>query len=487
MKDLTKGNPFKLILLFMLPVLGGNVFQQLYNMADTVIVGNTVNADALTGVGLTGPVSFLIIGFVGGLTAGFGVRVAQRYGAQDEDGVRRAIAMSFVLGLIITVVLTAIAVPLTAPLLRLMQTPEQYFDYAYSYLFVIFCGIGASVLYNMVAGVLRAVGDTKTPLFFLVLAACLNVALDFAFIVGAKMHYHGAALATVLSQILSGVACFIYMWKRYPALRLRKGDFAWDWKNAGGHVAVGLPMALQFSITAIGCIVQQTALNGLNVLCPGVVTAFAAASKIDNLAAQTFQSLGTASATYAGQNSGAKRYDRIRKGVLVSMVYVLAGWAIGFAFCIGLYTPLMKLFVNPEKGGDAAIYYGDIMRYGRQYLLFQSGSYLFLGAILVVRNALQGMGYSLVTMLSGVTELAARCLTAFVFVRLWGFTGACLSNPVAWISADVFLLITYFIVMRKRLARQKREEAEARAEAVPVKEDGAQPSEAKNACPHGAR
>ena len=470
MKDLTKGNPFKLILLFALPVLCGNVFQQLYNMVDTIIVGNTVNADALTGVGLTGPVSFLIIGFVGGLTAGFGVRVAQRYGAQDEDGVRRAIAMSFLLGIVITVVLTAIAVPLTAPLLRLMQTPEQYFGYAYNYLFVIFCGIGASVLYNMIAGVLRAVGDTKTPLFFLIVAACLNVALDFAFILGAKMHYCGAALATVLSQLLSGTACFIYMWKRYPALRLKKKDFAWDWSLAGGHIAVGLPMALQFSITAIGCIVQQTALNGLNAVAPGVVTAYAASSKIDNLANQTFQALGTASATYAGQNSGAKRFDRIRKGTLVAMVYVLAGWAIGVAFCMGLYSPLMKLFVKNEKGGDAAIYFDDIMRYGRKYLLFQSGCYLFLGTILVYRNALQGMGYSLVTMLSGVTELGARCLTAFVFVKLWGFTGACLSNPVAWISADVFLLITYFAVMHKKRVRQKREEEEAKAEAISVQE-----------------
>ena len=277
------------------------------------------------------------------------------------------------------------------------------------------------------------------------------------------MHYCGAALATVLSQLLSGTACFIYMWKRYPALRLKKKDFAWDWSLAGGHIAVGLPMALQFSITAIGCIVQQTALNGLNAVAPGVVTAYAASSKIDNLANQTFQALGTASATYAGQNSGAKRFDRIRKGTLVAMVYVLAGWAIGVAFCMGLYSPLMKLFVNPEKGGDAAIYFDDIMRYGRKYLLFQSGCYLFLGTILVYRNALQGMGYSLVTMLSGVTELGARCLTAFVFVKLWGFTGACLSNPVAWISADVFLLITYFAVMHKKRVRQKREEEEAKA------------------------
>ena len=455
MKDLTKGNPFKLILLFALPVLCGNVFQQLYNMVDTIIVGNTVNADALTGVGLTGPVSFLIIGFVGGLTAGFGVRVAQRYGAQDEDGVRRAIAMSFLLGIVITVVLTAIAVPLTAPLLRLMQTPEQYFGYAYNYLFVIFCGIGASVLYNMIAGVLRAVGDTKTPLFFLIVAACLNVALDFAFILGAKMHYCGAALATVLSQLLSGTACFIYMWKRYPALRLKKKDFAWDWSLAGGHIAVGLPMALQFSITAIGCIVQQTALNGLNAAYPGAVTAYTAASKIDGIATQSFVAIGVAVANYTGQNYGAGRYDRIRKGVNVCLLYTVAGALLGLAFCTGLCRPLMGLFLNPETDETVALWYEEIVAYGRKFLLFQSGCYMLLGAIFVYRNALQGMGKSTVTMFAGVTEVAGRVITAFVFVKLWGFTGICLSNPMAWLAADVFLIATYYICMRNKGKQEK--------------------------------
>ena len=455
MKDLTKGNPFKLILLFALPVLCGNVFQQLYNMVDTIIVGNTVNADALTGVGLTGPVSFLIIGFVGGLTAGFGVRVAQRYGAQDEDGVRRAIAMSFLLGIVITVVLTAIAVPLTAPLLRLMQTPEQYFGYAYNYLFVIFCGIGASVLYNMIAGVLRAVGDTKTPLFFLIVAACLNVALDFAFILGAKMHYCGAALATVLSQLLSGTACFIYMWKRYPALRLKKKDFAWDWSLAGGHIAVGLPMALQFSITAIGCMVQQTALNGLNDSLPGAVTAYAAASKIDALATQTFAALGTAMATYAGQNYGAGDYTRIRKGVFVGMIYTLASAALGIVVCVGLAEPLMYLFLTTDGNTDAGVGFGQMLAYGKQYLLFQSLCYVLLGTIFVYRNTLQGIGKSTVSMFAGVTEVAGRVIASLLFVSLWGFTGICLSNSTAWLAADLFLVITYFVVMRGKGKRAK--------------------------------
>lgn len=455
MKDLTKGNPFKLILLFALPVFCGNVFQQLYNMVDTIIVGNTVSAAALTGVGLTGPISFLILGFVNGLTAGFSVRVSQRFGAGDMDGVRRSVAMSFLLCILLTGILTAIAVPLTALLLRLMNTPSEYFDYAYYYLFTLFCGMGATVFYNILAGVLRAIGDSKTPLFFLILAAALNIALDFAFIVGFKMHYCGAALATVTSQLLSGCACLIYMLKRYPLLRLKKKDFAWSWSLAGGHIAIGLPMALQFSITAIGCIVQQTALNGLNGSYPGAVTAYTAASKIDGIATQTFVAIGTSVANYVGQNYGAGRYDRIRKGVHICMLYTVIGAVIGLAFCVGLCRPMMGLFLNPETDETVALWYDDIIAYGQKYLLFQSGSYLLLGAIFVYRNALQGIGKSTITMFAGVTEVIGRVVTAFVFVKLWGFTGVCLSNPMAWLAADIFLLITYYLVMRKRGGQEK--------------------------------
>ena len=447
MKDLTKGNPYKLILLFALPVFIGCVFQQVYNMADTVIVGNTVNAAAFTGVGLTGSVSFLILGFVNGLTAGFGVRIAQRFGAGDENGVRRAVAMSLLLCAGITVIVTAVAVPLTAPFLRMIDTPAEYFDYAYAYLFTIFCGIGATVFYNITAGILRAIGDSRSPLIFLIVAALVNIGLDFAFIVGLKMHYYGAALATVISQLFAGFECLAFMLIRYPFLRLKRGDWKWDRRLAGGHIAVGLPMALQFSITAIGCLFQQTALNGLSSVETGVVTAYVAASKIDNLANQSFNALGTAMATYAGQNSGAGRIDRVRKGVTAGMVYVFAASGFGIAFCLGLYRPLMGLFLNAEIDPTVALHYEDIMRYGFRYLLFQTCDYVLLGTIFVFRNALQGIGKSAVTTFAGVAELGGRALTSFVFAKLWGFTGLCLSNPIAWLAADLFLVTTYCIVM----------------------------------------
>lgn len=459
MKDLTKGNPFKLILLFALPVFIGNVFQQLYNMVDTVIVSKTISPAAFTGVGLTGPVNFLVLGFATGLTAGFSVRIAQRFGAEDWAGVRRAVGMCYLLCIILTVVLTAIAVPLTGPLLRLMKTPDKYFTYAYSYLFTVFCGIAAIMLYNMGAGILRAIGDSKTPLVFLVISAVLNVGLDFLFIVAFKLPYVGAALATVVSQLVSGIACLVYMLKRYPLLRISRRDLEWDWSLAGGHVAVGLPMALQFSITSIGCIIQQTALNSLSQSLDGVVTAYVAAAKIDGLATQTFPALGTAMATYAGQNCGAGRYDRVKKGAGVSMVYVLASAVFGLAFCLGLYRPLMSLFLDETANAQ-------ILAYGKRYLIFQSSTYVCLGVIFVFRNLLQGIGKSAVTMLSGVTELAGRALTAFVFVKYWSFTGCCLSNPTAWVAADIFLLVTYFIVMRKKGREDIRNEAAGNAELI---------------------
>lgn len=455
MKDLTKGNPYKLIVLFALPVFAGYIFQQLYNMVDTIIVGNTVSAAALTGVGATGPLTFLIFGFVNGLTAGFSVRVAQRFGAGDKDGVKRAVAMSYMLGAAIAVLMTALAVPLTGSLLHMMNTPAEYFDYAYSYLFVVFCGISATVFYNLITGILRAIGDSKTPLYFLIASAFLNVGLDFAFIVGFKMHYIGAALATVLSQVLAGVVCFIYMLIRYPDLRVKRADFRWDWRLAGGHVAVGVPMALQFSITAVGCIFQQTALNGLNDTVAGAVTAYAAASKIDTLANQSLVALGTAMATFAGQNSGAERYDRVQKGVHIGVLYAAVCAAIGIAFSAALGKPLMHLFLNAETDPVLAERYDAVLSLGYRYLLIRGAFYFPLGLIHIYRNALQGIGKSALAMIAGVTELAGRSLASFVLVDAWGFLGVILSDPTAWICADLFLIVTYYIVMAKIFKRNR--------------------------------
>lgn len=446
--DLTEGSPFKLIFKFSFPIFIGNVFQQLYNMADTIIVGNTVSADAMSGVGCTSSITFLILGLVWGLTSGFSVRTSQFFGAKDERGIRRSIAVSFELCIIMTIILMAISVPFAGALLRAMNTPENYYDYAYYYLVTIFWGIGATVLYNIAANTLRAVGDSRTPLFCLVFSAVLNVALDFICIVFFKMTYIGAGFATVISQFISGAICVVYMFKAYPSLRLKKSDWSINWNMIYGHICVGLPMALQYSITAVGCIFQQTALNGLNTAMPGVVTGYTASSRIDNIACQTFNSLGTASATYAGQNYGAHKFGRIKDGVFVSMVFTFISWALALIFCFGLGKPLTALFIDGSTIGDPALY-NSIVGYSFKFLIYQCLFYPFLGIVYVYRNTLQGIGKSAVTTIAGVTELAGRSVTAFILVKYIGYTGVCLSNPIAWMAADIFLLTVYALTMKK--------------------------------------
>lgn len=447
-QDLTEGSPFKQLLLFSLPIFIGNVFQQLYSMADTIIVGHTVSSDAMSGVGCTNSITFLILGLVWGLTSGFAVRTSQFFGAKDETKLRKSIAISFELCIAMTVILTALAVPLSAPLLRAMNTPYQYFDYAYYYLITVFGGIGATILYNIAANTLRAVGDSRTPLFCLVFSAVLNVALDFVCIVYLKMTYTGAGVATVISQFISGVICITYMFKAYPSLRLKRSDWSINSIMIKGHISVGLPMALQYSITALGCVFQQAALNGLSAALPGVVTSYTAATKIDNLTMQTMNSLGTASATYAGQNYGANKIDRIKAGVSAAMILALISWGISIAFCMCFGAPITELFLNGSTG-EAELYFNDMMNFSMKFLYYQCTFYLFLGIVFIYRNTLQGIGKSVITTFAGVTELIARLLTSFILVKQIGYTGVCLSNPIAWIAADIFLLITYYITMKK--------------------------------------
>lgn len=304
-QDLTRGKPVKLILLFTIPLLIGNVFQQFYSMADTIIVGRTIGVDALAGVGATGSLSFLIIGFAQGLTAGLSVITAQRFGADDYDGVRKSVTVSLLISAVLTVVLTAIAVLTARPLLTLLQTPANIIDDAYDYIIIIFWGIFASMLFNLLSNVVRALGDSRTPLLFLIVACVLNIVLDFVFILAFKMGVAGAAWATVIAQVVSCALCILYIAKRIPLLRLCKKDWKVDASYIRTHCRVGLPMAFQTSIIAIGAMILQVPLNKLGSTAVG---AFTAAQKIDNLAVQILMSFGITMATYAAQNYGAGQH-----------------------------------------------------------------------------------------------------------------------------------------------------------------------------------
>ena len=433
-KELTKGSPFRLIFSFMLPVLIGNIFQQLYNMADTLIVGHTVSSDAMAGVGSTGSITFLIIGFATGLTSGFAVRTSQRFGARDEAGVRKSVAVSLELCILLTAFLMSLAMPLAGPLLRLMQTPEKYFSYAYWYLFVCFGGIGATILYNISAATLRSIGDTKTPLVILVVSAVLNVGLDLLFIVVFKMKYTGAAAATVISQFVAGVGGLIYMLKAYPILRPHRSD----WKSFrlwGGHIALGLPMALQFSITAIGSIIQQTALNSLDKSMPGIVTAYTAATKISNFATTPFDALGVTFATYAGQNFGARQYDRVRRGVRVCLAMAACTTlVISFTF-YNLAEVLFRLFSQD----DAVVAVGV----GMMHVL--TPVYITYVCIEVLAGALRGCGDVRVpTLITVFFVCGLRMLWLFIAVPIRHEVATVeMSYPITWSLASALFILYY--------------------------------------------
>lgn len=442
-KEMTAGKPYKLILSFAVPMIIGNVFQQLYNMVDTVIVGKYVGVNALAGVGSTGAINFLVIGFALGVCSGFSIMIAQRFGAGDYSEMRKYISNSIYLCIAVAVILTTGTMLLTKPILTLMNTPDEIYDYAYKYIIIIFAGISATMFYNILSSILRAVGDSKTPLIFLGVSSVLNVGLDLLCIIAFDMGVAGAGVATVVSQGVSAILCLIYMRKNYDILRFEKGELKFEFQRSVRLLSVGIPMALQFSITAIGSIILQSAVNSLGTSAVASVTA---ASKIQTVAVGPMESLGITMATYCGQNRGAGKYTRIRVGIrqslVMSMIYCVAS-ALAVSFLGGAMT---VLFVSSNQTSPEEL--KEIIGLSVKYLRVNGMFYPVLGVLFILRNALQGMGYSILPMMAGVSELAARTLVVFALVSSYGYIAACLASPVAWIFADVLLVTTYFIKMK---------------------------------------
>ncbi|PHV70310.1 MATE family efflux transporter [Sporanaerobium hydrogeniformans] len=438
-QDMTKGNPWRLILLFAIPLVIGNIFQQLYSMVDTIIVGRFVSVEALAAVGSTGAINFLVIGFVMGISSGFAVITAQKFGAGDEEGVRRSVATSIILCILTTVLTTTLSIVTVKPLLKLMNTPDNIMQDATVYISIIYMGIGATMYYNMIASILRALGDSKTPLYFLLLSSGLNIVLDLLFIINFKMGVAGAAYATVISQLIAAILCTFYTAKRYKILALKKEDFRWNGHFAVFHLKVGLPMALQFSVTAIGVMVIQGALNKFG---SNVIAAFTAANKVEMLVTQVFPALGITMATYCGQNLGANQLERIKKGVNIAVVMTLVAAVAAALVNIFLGEYIVRLFI--EHAGV------EIMTNAKQYLYTVAIFYPILGVIFVYRNALQGMGEAFFPMLGGLAELVARFVVAITLPAMIGYAGICLASPMAWIAANIPLIPRYIYIMRRK-------------------------------------
>ncbi len=448
--DMTVGNPTKIILNFTLPIFIGNVFQQFYNMADAVIVGKFVGTKALAAVGSTGTIMFLIYGFVVGMTAGFTVLTAQKFGAGDLPAMRRTVAGASILSLIIGLILTAAFMLLMEPWLHLMNTPSDIYADAYSYIMIISGGILAQMLYNLLASILRALGNSKVPLYFLIFSALLNIALDLFFIIVFHMGAAGAAIATIISQGVSGLLCLVYIIKKVPILHMTREDWHPEGALLKRQMQIGIPMALQYSITAIGTMMVQ---SSLNILGSTLVAAFTAASKIEQVVTQAYVALGTTIATYGAQNMGAGNILRIRKGfrssTIIGIVYSFAAAAL--VMTVGKY--MSYLFVSE----DVALIIDSV----DIYLKCVGAFFIPLTIVNIYRNGIQGLGYGLLPMMAGVAELIGRGVVAIIAARQHSYLGVCLASPAAWVLAAALLLVMYFYIvkfdLKKIISRREKE------------------------------
>ena len=444
-KELTSGNPLKLIILFMIPIFLGNLFQQIYSLVDTLIVGRTIGLNALAAVGATGPMIFLIISFIFASTQGFAVVAAQKFGARDYELVRKSVTSGFILSFILTVVMTLISAPFTIQMLSFLRTPSDIIQLSNDYLFIMFIGIIATVFYNYSSNVIRALGDSKTPLYFLIFASILNIFLDLIFILKFHMGVKGAAWATVVSQAVSTILCLTFMFLRFPILRLKKSDWFVDMKFLYEHLRIGIPMGFQMSVLTIGIIAVQYVLNGLGSI---AIAAYTTAVRVDQLASQSLLALGAAVATYTAQNFGAKKMSRIREGAKASIfiIFIISLLCAVFILTCGEF--VVGLFMDVPNE--------EVIRLAMQYLHVIIIFFFFLGMLLLYRNILQGMGNVMAPLFSGLAELIMRVLAAFILVSPFGFLGICLASPVAWIAASIVLYVGYKISLVRNLKKIRK-------------------------------
>ncbi len=446
-KDLTRGNPMKLILQFCLPLIAGNLFQQFYSLVDTIIVGQFVGTSALSAVGSVSSLNFLVIGSTIGLCSGFAIPVAQAFGADNRAKMRKVIAHIFYLASALAILLVTLTVLFTDGFLKIMNTPDDIYRDAHDYIIIIFAGIPVTMLYNILAGVIRSVGDSKTPLYFLVLSSVINIALDLLLVIQFNMGVKGVAVATVTAQAVSGILCLLVVKKRFKLLHFKKSDMPFEKEICKDLLSMGLPMALQFSITAVGTIMVQSCVNTLGST---IIAAVTVGSKIVNLIGTPSETIGLAVATFSGQNLGARKISRIRQGVRSAVV-------------LGMIYSVIAFFISKYGGPYAALMFlneseTEILKTISEYFGICAWFYLSLSLIFIFRNALQGMSFSFVAMCGGIFELVARAIVSYGFIIKFGFIAACYSNPIAWIAADILLIPAYFYYIKKVSKMQKATE-----------------------------
>lgn len=437
-KEMTEGAPLPLILNFTFPLLLGNILQQTYSLVDAAIVGKFLGINDLAAIGASTSVVFLILGFCNGCCCGFGIPVAQKFGARDYKTMRRYVTVSLQLAALMSIVIAVLTSVYCADILRSMQTPENIFHGAYYYLLVTFIGVPCTFFYNLLSSIIRALGDSKTPFWFLLFSTVLNIVLDLFCILVLGWGVLGAGIATVVSQGVSALLCYFYMYKYFPVLKGTADDRKFRFPLAKNLLYIGVPMGLQFSITAIGSILLQSANNALGTAC---VAAFTAAMRIKMFFICAFESLGIAMATYTGQNYGAGKPERIWQGIKASSLLMMIYAVFTFTILMSASDKISLLFVDASET--------EILKNTVLFLHVSCYFFPILGLLCILRYTIQGAGYTNLAMLSGVSEMIARTLVSIYAVPIFGFLAVCFGDPTAWIAADLFLVPAFIYVYRK--------------------------------------
>ncbi len=443
-KELTSGKPFKLIVAFMLPVMLGNMFQQFYNFADALIVGRYLGIASLGAIGATTPWIFLVISFIFASTQGFSVVTAQKFGAGEFELVKKSFCASIILSAFLMFIMTLLSAPFTSFLLEILNTPKDILALASDYLYIMFIGIFATVFYNVSSNTIRALGDSKTPLYFLIFSSILNIFLDILFI--SKFHWgiKGAGYATVLSQGVSTILCMSYMFVKFPILRTHKSDWKVSKEFLYEHLKIGIPMGFQMSVLTLGILALQFVLNGFGT---AAVAGYTTAMRIEQIFSQSLLALGATMAVFSAQNFGAGKMTRIRQGARCAVI-IVAIISIFSIVVLSLFArPIVELFMSVPNE--------EVTRLALLYIHIVMIFFFFLGVLLVYRNILQGMGSVIVPLASGSAELIARALFAIVLGHYFNYLGACFATPAAWISASIVLYVGYKISLVKRVKNKK--------------------------------
>lgn len=451
MKDMTEGNPIKLILWFAIPLFIGNIFQQFYNIVDTMIAGYNLGSEALAAIGSTSSIYSLIIGFASGMNSGYGIIVSKAFGAKDREYLKKAIAAMMQLNLVMTVILTTVSLMFITKLMKLLNTPENIFQEAHTYIVIILGGMLMTILYNMCAGLLRALGNSRTPLYFLIISCVINLSMDSFFIMGLHTGVGGAAAATVIAQTSSVILCGIYIFKNYREILPEKRHFHLEKKMVGEMFYTGLSMGMMSSVYSIGSVILQGAINGLGT---AVITAHTAARRIIDMMMQPLSTIASANSTFVGQNWGGKKFARIKNTMKKVMMLEILWSTIAIILVFSFGEIAVKALIGKGIQGLIGMEDKKVIDYALMSLHISLPLYYPLGILLALRTSMQAMGCKIAPVVSSGIELGIKVTAAWILVPLYGYLGASVAEPISWVACMLFLSSIY-LVKRKKLYPEK--------------------------------